>query len=138
MEAEIIVPVRPDESLTRIDGIGFVAVYVERFDECARFYEAVLGLERIVDMGENARYYRIGSGPLGLYLEGGNRPVEVDAAAVRPGFSFSVESASAMYEKLKAHGVDLLQAGPVEMGQEQYWFQFTDPSGNILEVLGGL
>jgi hypothetical protein len=33
--------------------------------------------------------------------------------------------------------VKIAQNEPMDMGQGDFWFQFYDPSGNILEVLGG-
>jgi hypothetical protein len=31
----------------------------------------------------------------------------------------------------------MIHEAPEHMGADKYWFQFRDPAGNILEVLGG-
>ncbi len=54
------------------------------------------------------------------------------------GFGLSVESASALFERLRTEGITLLHEVPVNMGHEQYWFMFRDPAGNIIEVIGGV
>lgn len=121
---------------TKISRIAFVAVYVDDYQVAFKFYHEVLGLEKSFDMGDQACFFKLGR-DWGLYLEGGNKRVEFDTKTVRPAFILAVESAGAMYEKLKAAGVKLVQDAPVDMGQNDFWFQFFDPTGNILEILGG-
>ena len=121
---------------TEITGIPFVSVYVDDFAVAFAFYNEVLGLRKQSDMCENACFFRLGA-ESGLYLEGGNSRLEVKRDTARSTFTFGVESATAMFEKLKAADVKLVQAEPMDMGQGDFWFQFFDPSGNILEVLGG-
>jgi hypothetical protein len=48
-----------------------------------------------------------------------------------------VGSAFALFDKLRDAGSPIVQAQPMNMGNDQYWFQFSDPAGNILEVVGG-
>ena len=55
----------------------------------------------------------------------------------RPSFVLGVGSARALFDKLRQAEVPIVQSEPMNMGNEQYWFQFSDPAGNILEVLGG-
>lgn len=121
---------------TAITGIPFVSVYVDDFADAFTFYHEILGLEKQADMGEKACFFRLGADS-GLYLEGGNVPVDVKRDSTRATFTFGTESASAFYDKLRAAGVRIIHAGPMDMGQGDFWFQFCDPSGNILEVLGG-
>ena len=121
---------------THISGLRFVTVYVDDFSGNFEFYNEVLGLEKAYDMGGNGCYFNIG-GNFGLILEGGNKSITIDRKTMRTSFVMEVESASAMYEKLKKAGVNLVQDSPVEMGKGEFWFQFFDPAGNILEILGG-
>jgi predicted enzyme related to lactoylglutathione lyase len=119
-----------------LTGIEFVACYVDDFAKGYEFYHSVLGLEKLYDMGENACYFKLGESS-GLYIEGGNQPVESGTKKVRASFVLGVGSAGALFAKLRAAGVPVVQAEPMNMGNDQYWFQFSDPAGNILEVLGG-
>ena len=42
-----------------------------------------------------------------------------------------------MFEKLKEAGVKIVQAEPMKMQEGSFWFQCYDPSGNMIEFLGG-
>jgi predicted enzyme related to lactoylglutathione lyase len=121
---------------TTITGVSFVSVYVDDFRAAFAFYSELLGLEKQYDMGENACFFKLGQ-DLGLYVEGGNTRGELKRDTARATFTFGVPSAGAMFEKLKSAGVKIAQNQPMDMGQGDFWFQFYDPSGNILEVLGG-
>lgn len=121
---------------TQIVGVAFVAVYVDDFETSYRFYHEVLGLGKEFDMGKHACFFKLGKDS-GLYLQGGNKQNKLDKDTMRTAFVLSVPSAQAMFDKLKAAGVRFVQNAPMDMGQEDYWFQFFDPAGNILEILGG-
>ena len=121
---------------TQITGIAFVSVYVDDFAASFSFYSEVLELEKQYDMGEHACFFRLGS-DWGLYLEGGNSRQDVKRDTARSAFTLGVVSAWGMFEKLKEAGVKIIHNEPMDMGQGDFWFQFYDPSGNILEVLGG-
>jgi predicted enzyme related to lactoylglutathione lyase len=120
----------------KVKGLAFASVYVDDFELAYQFYEKVLGLEKEYDMGSAACFFKLPDNT-GLYLQGKNKPASYVGDTMRAAFVFSVESASATHERLKAAGVRFIQAEPMDMGGEQYWFQFYDPAGNILEVLGG-
>ena len=62
--------------------------------------------------------------------------MEYDKDTMRPAFVFSVVSASELYERLKQAGVRFVHDEPMHMGGDNYWFQFYDPAGNIIEALG--
>ena len=121
---------------TKIKKTAFVSVYVKNFEQSYKFYNEVLGLEKEFDMGELACFFKLGEDS-GLYLQGGNKKIEYKADTMRTAFVLTVESASAMYEKLKAEGMRFVHKAPVQMGPKDYWFMFYDPAGNILEILGG-
>ena len=123
-------------SETLIKGIAFVSVYVDDFETSYKFYNEVLRLEKEYDMGKLACFFKLGADS-GLYLQGGNKKNTIDDKTMRTAFTLNVTSANAMFEKLKEAGVKFVQNAPMDMGQENFWFQFYDPSGNILEILGG-
>ncbi len=120
----------------RITGVAFVACYVSNFQAAYEFYADLLGLEKLYDMGPGACYFKISEG-VGLYLEGNRTPTEVTPASTRSSFGLSVPSAAALHATLVAAGVRCVHAAPVDMGSGMFWFQFHDPSGNIIEALGG-
>lgn len=121
---------------TTILGIGFGSAYVDDFETCYKFYSEVLGFEKQYDMGPQSCFFKV-AGDLGFYLEGGHeRRAEIDPKSIRAAVTFDVPSASAMYEKLKNAGARMVQDAPMDMGQGNFWFQFYDPAGNILEILG--
>jgi len=135
MEQEMTTPAAVDN--TALTGIELVTCYVDDYQKAYEFYNGLLGLVKQFDMGENACYFRLGESS-GLYLEGGNDPVSVGTDNVRASFMVGVGSAHAFFTKLQTAGVPIVQEKPMNMGNDQYWFQFSDPAGNILEALGGL
>ncbi len=122
-------------STHRVKGIAFGSVYVDDYEAAAAFYGGVLGLEKLHDMGSQACFYGLDD-DTGLYLQGGNRRAEYDKDTMRVAFVFAVESASATHDRLKRAGVKFVHEEPVAMGGDNYWFQFYDPAGNLLEALG--
>jgi predicted enzyme related to lactoylglutathione lyase len=118
-----------------IRGVAFAAVYVDDFGRAYAFYSDVLGLEKLYDMGTSACFFSLPD-ETGLYLQGGNTPAAYGVGTMRSAFVFAVESAGATFARLQEAGVRLIHDAPQNMGGDNYWFQFYDPSGNILEVLG--
>lgn len=129
-------PAAATSSQSAITGIAFVSAYVDDYQAAYAFYADLLGLEKQFDMGPDSCFFKLGS-DLGLYLEGGNNAQEVTPKSVRGAFTLSVPSAGALFAKLSEAGVPIIQQKPMDMSQGNFWFQFRDPSGNILEALGG-
>jgi predicted enzyme related to lactoylglutathione lyase len=120
----------------KVKGLAFASVYVDDFDRVFEFYEKVLGLEKQFDMGSAACFFKLPDNT-GLYLQWKNKAASYSEDTMRSAFVFAVESAASTYERLKAAGVRFIQTEPRHMGGDNYWFQFYDPAGNILEALGG-
>ena len=123
-----------DQESTTLSGVAFVSAYVDDFEQGYNFYANVLGLEKQYDMGEQACFFKLGENH-GLYLQGSNKPRESHPSTARATYTLSVASASAFFAKLKAANVPTVEEQPMAIG-EWYWFQFYDPAGNLLEVLG--
>ncbi len=119
----------------RVKGLAFASVYVDDFQRAYDFYSGVLGLEKEYDMGSAACFFKLPDNT-GLYLQGKNKAASHGEDTMRTAFVLSVESPAATHERLKAAGVKFIHSEPRHMGGEQYWFQFCDPAGNILEALG--
>lgn len=119
-----------------VKGIALVSVYAVDYEESYKFYTEVLGLVKAFDMGTAACYFRIGDAA-GLYLNGGNKKNDIDTETARSSFILEVENAFELFTRLIELGYKIVQTKPVEMAPNQYWFMFYDPSGNIIEILGG-
>lgn len=119
-----------------LTGIAIAACYVDDFAAAYEFYTGVLGLKKLYDLGERACCFSLGDGEQGLYLEGGCTVSAVTPKSVRASFLLRVNSASALHRRLSIAGTRCVQTAPMGMGGEDYWFQFYDPSGNLLEALG--
>ncbi len=113
-----------------------ISVYAVNYDESFQFYNGLLGLETWSAMGDHSCYFSLPD-ERGMYLIGKRSPADSDMNSVRTTFAFEVASAFDLYAKLKEAGVELVQDEPMDMGQGYYWFQFFDPSRNVIEVLGG-
>lgn len=119
----------------KVKGIAFASVYADDYETAYRFYSEVLGLEKQYDMGSAACFFKLGD-DTGLYLQGGNRRASFEKDTMRSAFVFAVVSASATWARLEQAGVRFIHDQPMNMGGDNYWFQFYDPTGNILEALG--
>ena len=112
------------------------SVYAEDYDESYRFYNGILGLDEVNPMGDKACYFGIGE-EQGMYLEGGYEPPEPGFDNAKATFTFQVASASQLFAKLRKNAIRTIQKEPMKMADDIFWFQCYDPSGNIVEFLGG-
>lgn len=126
---------------TSILSVGMISIYASDYEVTRNFYTDILGLSDWNPMGDNACYIRFGvmadGNPYGMYIIGGRNPArEYHAMDSRATFALEVESAGKMFVKLQEAGVRLLQDEPMHMGSNWFWFQFLDPAGNVIEILG--
>lgn len=118
-----------------VKSINFASIYVDDYQKAFKFYQKHFGFEVKYPMGDNASWGK--AGEAAIYIEGGNKPSDVTEKSVRASVVFNVTSASSFFDQLKSDGVQMVHAEPQNMGADDYWFQFRDPAGNILEILGG-
>ena len=121
---------------TDITGIAMGNIYTNDYDKAYEFYVVTLGLGSTYQMGENSCYLKIND-KSGIYIEGGYEKSTSDTHRSCSSFSLNVDSAAAMFGKLKKAGVELFHEAPLKMDENVYWFQCYDPVGNLLEFLGG-
>ena len=119
-----------------VTGLAFVSVSVDDYKQCLDFYTNVLELEKRFDMGKESCFFGVGE-ECGLYLEGGHRIGQTDPLTSRATFTLAVPSAFALFGRLVEAGTEMIDEKPQKVGEGNYWFRFFDPSGNILEALGG-
>jgi predicted enzyme related to lactoylglutathione lyase len=118
-----------------VKSINFASIYVDDYQKSFEFYTKHFGYEVKHPMGENASWGK--AGEAAIYIEGGNKISELTEKSVRTSVVFNVTSTSKFYNQLKSDNVSLIHSEPQHMGSDDYWFQFRDPAGNILEILGG-
>ncbi len=121
-------------SSTKIKSITMGSVYTDDFKKAYEFYSGVLGLEG--QPGENSSFFQI-SKEQAIYVEGGYNPQPESEKPVCCAITFKVESVLDMMKKLREAGVKIIQPEPVQMAENIFWLQCYDPSGNIVEFLGG-
>jgi predicted enzyme related to lactoylglutathione lyase len=123
---------------TALLGVSFSSVYTDDYQKAYQFYTEILGMKKQFDMGDLACFLNYGKeDKQGMYLQGGCEKIEYTTESARTAFVFSVESASALYKKLKEFGLKMIFDKPIDMGSGDFWFQCFDPCGNIIEFLGG-
>lgn len=134
-----------------VKGIPGVVVYADDFHATLDFYTRVLGLTVYTQVNERSCFLYVGDNPNGLYLEGGYSRQPIDEHAARLSFMLMVPSALTLHAHLEAEAAAshtkaaakascaklLVHDAPVELGENAYWFQVIDPSGNIVEICGG-
>ena len=121
--------------MEKVKSINFASIYVDDYNRAFAFYQKHFGYEVKHPMGDQASWGKAGDAT--IYIEGGNRPSDTTEKSVRASVVFNVASASKFFEQLKADGIPLIHSEPQNMSADDYWFQFRDPAGNILEILGG-
>ena len=76
-------------------------------------------------------------GEIGMWIGDGYKKIDVNKDSTRATAMFKVDSVGNLFKTLKEGGENIIQDAPVEMMPGTFWLQFTDPAGNIIEVLSG-
>jgi catechol 2,3-dioxygenase-like lactoylglutathione lyase family enzyme len=113
-----------------IQGVDYVSVPVEDFEEAVRFYREVLGLRPHFKLPNRWVEFGLGAVRLALY------PREKDEG--RGGdVAFLVDNLAGEMDRLKGHGVSFphgVEAFDLPSGRGRL-ARFRDPSGNRLELV---
>lgn len=120
--------------MAKIQGIGVITIYTDDYDKAIKFYSKFLGFEVKAKVGENGCWGTMGA--VNVYIEGGNTKVNIQPNSTRSSVALTVASAESTFNEFKSGGVELIQNEPQLIGEEDWWFQFKDPAGNILEIFG--
>ena len=124
---------------TKVLGYKFALLYADKLSPTQKFYEKYFGFEKTAEFRPGEIYGKAGDIEMWIQ-EGYTKPnVEVDQnnGPTRVSVMFNVESVSALYEALRKNGERILLDEPQEMMPGTFFLKFTDPSGNIIDVLGG-
>lgn len=118
-----------------LNGLRHLALVVENFDACERFYRDILGMRELSRFNDDLVYLTLGNDNLSL---GRARPDEAPPAK-RPmdHFGFVVdtkEDLQAWYDFMKAKGVNLLDT-PADHFDGARSFHCTDPAGNVIQPI---
>jgi predicted enzyme related to lactoylglutathione lyase len=122
---------------TTISGFAFNLIYVDDMAKSLAFYEKHFNFKKDFDMDDGSCWGKAGNGSIALWIGHGYKRADMTDKSTRTSIMYSVPSAKAFFQQLKSDNVPTLHSEPQHMGKGDYWFQFTDPAGNILEVLGG-
>ncbi len=119
-----------------ITGLDMGSIYADDYTSSFSFYNGLLGLSDYSPMGDYACYFSLPD-ERGLYLVGRRTKAPRPKSEIRTTLCFAVGSTSAMLEKLRNASIECLCEEPMDMGSDNYWFEAIDPSGNIIEFVGG-
>ncbi|MGH9580732.1 MAG: VOC family protein [Terriglobales bacterium] len=117
----------------RIAGILETCLYVEDLERSSRFYEEVLGLQRM-DVFEPQRLIpMIAPGPdLLLLFKRGASPDHDSTGSQHLAFSIAAAELDAWEQRLAAHGIVLEEKKRWDRGGTSLYFR--DPDGHLLEL----
>ncbi|MBC7712364.1 MAG: VOC family protein [Rhizobacter sp.] len=120
--------------MAKIQGIGVVTIYTDDYDKAVQFYNKFLNFEMKAKIGEKGCWGSCGT--VNIYIEGGNTKTNLVTSSTRTSVAFIVASIDNVFTEFKNGGVELIHTEPQKIGDEDWWFMFKDPSGNILEMFG--
>ena len=117
----------------RITGILETCLYVEDLDRAARFYEEVLGLERMGIFEPQRLIPMIAPGPnLLLLFKRGASPDHDSTGHQHLAFSIAAVDLAAWEQKLAAQSIPIEEKKHWERGGTSLYFR--DPDGHLLEL----
>ena len=113
----------------RATGLNHVSIAARDLEESTRFYEDVLGLERIATprFASPVQWLRIGDLQLHLFLDDGPAPK-------RHHLGLTIDDFDAAYEAVKARASDTWGWELVELPSRQVQLYFRDPADNLIEL----
>ncbi len=115
--------------------LNFACIYVDELDSNQKFYEKFLGFKKEQEFRPGEIFGKLGE--IQCWIGSGYKKADTTEQSTRATVMFGVDSVYSLFESLKANGEKIIQDAPVEMQPGVFWLQFSDPSGNIIEVLGG-
>jgi predicted enzyme related to lactoylglutathione lyase len=115
--------------------LNFACIYVDELETNQKFYEKYLGFKKEQEFRPGEIFGKLGD--IQCWIGSGYKKADTTENSTRATVMFGVDSVDSLFKSLKANGERIIQESPVEMQPGVFWLQFSDPSGNIIEVLGG-
>ena len=117
--------------MVNVEGLGWLGIRTERFEETARFFREVIGLEETRSEGEVAGFVFPDSTEMEVW-----RPEDEFHSffGAGPVVGFRVDDVEASRAEMEAAGVEFL--GPIQRSEGAAWSHFRGPDGNVYEVVG--
>lgn len=134
--------VKFNDQKTRYNGpmlrLEFALIYAKELQSSIHFYQKYFDfkIDPTIKLGPGEVYGLMGS--VGAWIGEGHIVPKSPELMARASVMFRVKEIFDLYQKLLTGGVELIQSAPVMMLPNEYWFQFKDPSGNIIDVLGAI
>jgi catechol 2,3-dioxygenase-like lactoylglutathione lyase family enzyme len=113
----------------RATGLNHVSIAARDLEESTKFYEEVLGLERIPTprFASPVQWLRVGELQLHLFLDDGPAPR-------RHHIGLTIDDFGAAYDAVKARASDTWGWELVELPSRQVQLYFRDPADNLIEL----
>lgn len=115
-------------------GFAFNLIYADDQAKTVAFYEKHFGFRAEEKLPDGSVWGH--AGPVALWIGGGYKRVEQDPNSTHTSIMYRVQSTGKLFRQLRDSEVRTVQEQPQKMSDNQYWFQFFDSAGNIIEVLG--
>jgi predicted enzyme related to lactoylglutathione lyase len=114
-----------------VEGLGWLGIRTEKFEDTARFFREVMGLEQ-TRAERDVVGFRF---PDGTEMEVW-RPDDAFHSffGTGPVVGFRVDDVGAARARMEAEGV--LFIGPVQRSEGAAWSHFSGPDGNVYEIIG--
>lgn len=115
---------------------SFNCIYVGDLPKAVAFYANVFGFTKKFDMPDGSVFGSMGK--VDVWIGGGyTLTARQDPQGTRTSVMYGVASMTEAVASLKKHKAESPMTEPVNMG-EKHWYQFWDPAGNLVEILGPL
>jgi lactoylglutathione lyase len=113
----------------RATALNHVSIAARDLEESTRFYEDVLGMERIPtpQFAAPTQWLKVGGQQLHLFLDDGPQPV-------RHHLGLTIDDFDAAYRAVKERAADTFGWELVELPSRQVQLYFRDPAGNLVEL----
>jgi lactoylglutathione lyase len=119
-----------EDRTVRAVAINHVSISATDLEESARFYEEVLGMERIATpiFETPVQWLRVGDMQLHLFLDDSGQ------APARHHLGLTIDDFAGAYEAIRERTSDEWGSQLVELPSGQVQLYFRDPAGNLIEL----
>jgi catechol 2,3-dioxygenase-like lactoylglutathione lyase family enzyme len=116
----------------KVIGLVWLGVRTEKFEETARFYREVMGLEPYHQDDASSRF-RLGNGAdVHVY---GPRDRDHGFFGKGPVVGFLVDDVDLARVEMEAAGIEFI--GEIQRSGAEAWNHFRGPDGNVYEIISG-